>query len=47
MNTEITSKEIDEKSYELQWLEAERQLALLEYENYIRLHKELNDDEHR
>ena len=30
------------KSYELQWLEAERQLALLEYENYVRLQDELN-----
>ena len=38
-------EEINEKGYELQWLEAEIQLDLLEYENYTRLHKELNDDD--
>ena len=25
---------IEDKSYELEWLEAERQLAILEYENF-------------
>ena len=40
----IKLEEINEKSYELQWLEAERELALLEYENYVWLHKEVNND---
>ena len=33
------------KSYELRWLEAERALAILEYENYIRLRKQLKEVE--
>ncbi len=34
----------EEKSYELQWLEAERELAILEYENNNWLHKQLEVD---
>ena len=39
----IYLEEIDGKGYELRWLEAERQLALLEYEHYVRFHEKLND----
>ena len=41
----IELEEINEKGYELTWLEAERQLAILEWENYAWLHKKLNDDD--
>ena len=34
----------EEKSYELQWLDAEVELAILEYENYAWLHKQLVEE---
>lgn len=41
----IKQEEIEEKSYELRWLEAEIELAILEYENEIWLHKRLEEEQ--
>jgi hypothetical protein len=30
--------------YELEWLEAERQLAIIQWENYEYIHKETNNE---
>lgn len=40
----IVIDELDKSTYEIEWIKAERELAILEYENFCYTDKKLNED---